>query len=267
VAQNTKKPVEQTIAHFRECGWMRVPHAFGSEAAAAMRDAVWDALAAIGIYRGRPSTWTVKRPVRLQHLKVDPVFRAVGSKILFAAIDAVLEGRTYKAPGDWGAFFIAFPSNAEWGIATSGWHLDANYMSPLWPMGGVKTHALFSDIVPRGGGTQIVSGSHRLVHKWFKEHPPPSSARGAELRKLLQSNPYIRDLHTEGDPDARIARFMEHAEEVDGVPLQVVENTGEAGDVILLHPLVLHVAAPNNSVDPRFMLSGGVTTDMWGFGA
>jgi len=32
----------------------------------------------------------------------------------------------------------------------------------------------------------------------------------------------------------------------------------------LLHPLVLHVAAPNKSAGPRFLPSGGVTIDMWG---
>ena len=96
-----------------------------------------------------------------------------------AAIDAVLEGRVYEAPKNWGACFIAFPGNAEWGVPTSGWHIDANYTSPLWPTGGVKTHALFGDIAPRGGGTQIVSGSHRFVHKWFRENPPPTGATSA----------------------------------------------------------------------------------------
>ena len=52
--------------------------------------------------------------------------------------------------------------------------------------------------------------------------------------------------------------------EVDGIPLQVVDNMGTAGDVILLHPLTLHVAAPNNGAAPRFLLSGAVTTDMHG---
>jgi hypothetical protein len=37
---------------------------------------------------------------------------------------------------------------------------------------------------------------------------------------------------------------MKRVEEVDDIPLQVVENTGVAGDVILLHPLTLHVARP-----------------------
>ena len=68
-----------------------------------------------------------------------------------------------------------------------------------------------------------------------------------------------------GPGDERVERFMGRAEVVDGVPLQVVETIGEAGDVYLLHPLVLHVAAPNNAAEPRFMLSGGITTDMWGW--
>jgi hypothetical protein len=50
---------------------------------------------------------------------------------------------------------------------------------------------------------------------------------------------------------------MERAEEHDGVSLQVVENIGAAGDVIVLHPLVLHVATRNNGSAPRFLLSGG----------
>ena len=257
MAQNVKSE-EQTFAHFREFGWMRVPQAFDAGAAAAMRQA--------GIHRDQPSTWTVERPPHLQRLKKDPAFRAVGSKALLAAIDAVLEGRAYDVPSDWGALFLAFPSDADWGVPARGWHVDANYTSPLWPTGGVKTHALLGDILPRGGGTQIVSGSHRLVHAWFQENPAPAGARSADLRKLLQLHPYIRDLHLEADPRVRIARFVEQVETVDGVPLQVIENTGRAGDVILLHPLVLHVAAPNTSSEPRFLLSGGVTTDMWGWG-
>ena len=59
---------------------------------------------------------------------------------------------------------------------------------------------LFGDIGPRCGGTQILSGSHRLIHDWFRDHPPPPGARSADMRRLLQSHPYIRDLHTPGDP-------------------------------------------------------------------
>ena len=86
------------------------------------------------------------------------------------------------------------------------------------------------------------------------------------MRKLLQGHLYIRDLHAAGHPAGRIARFMDRTEAADGIPLRVVENTGAAGDVILLHPLVMHVAARNTGTAPRFLLSGSITTDMAGWG-
>jgi ectoine hydroxylase-related dioxygenase (phytanoyl-CoA dioxygenase family) len=58
---------------------------------------------------------------------------------------------------------------------------------------------------------------------------------------------------------------MNRAEIHDGIALQVVELSGSAGDVFLLHPLTMHAAAPNAGSAPRFMLSGGVTSDMWGW--
>ena len=115
---------------------------------------------------------------------------------------------------------------------------------------------MFGDVEPRAGGMNIISGSHRLVHQWFVDHPPRPGARGAELRASLHRHPYMRDLCTPGDARARIGRFHERVEEVDGVPLQVVENTASAGDVILMHPLLLH-APPTTHLGsaPRFLLN------------
>jgi hypothetical protein len=265
VASSAALPFDETLAHFRQRGWMRVPQAFTAEEASAMREVVWRALADAGIQRALPSTWKIERPSHLQRLKRDPVFQAVGSVRLRAAIDEIFAGRPYPEPVTWGAFFIAFPADEVWSVPSSGWHIDANYTSALWPVGGVKTFAHFGDVLPRGGGTLILSGSHRLVYQWFKDNPPPPGARGADMRRLLQSHPYIRDLHRKGDTGERIARFMARVETVDGVALQVVENTSLAGDAIIAHPLLLHVAAPNNTAQPRFMLSGGVTTDQWGW--
>ena len=230
-----------------------------------MRDVAWDGLLDMGIQRDASTTWTVERPTKLQKLKDEPAFNAVGSRRLLAAIDAVLETKAYEKPKRWGAIFVAFPTKEVWGVPPSGWHIDANYSSQLWPPKGVQTHALFGDIAPRSGASQVLSGSHRLIHKWFKDHPPPADARSADMRKSLQGHPYVRDLHTEGDREARIDRFMNRVEELDGIPLQVVETTGMAGDVILLHPLTPHVAAPNNGAAPRFLLSGAVTTDIYGW--
>lgn len=257
---------DSSFEHFRNHGWMRVC-AFGTQEALRMRNTVWQALSAIGIQQDRPDTWTVERPTHLQHLKADPVFKAIGSPALFTAIDCIFAGRSYQRPKDWGAFFVAFPSAKTWCVPSSGWHIDANYVSSLWPAGGVKTFTLLGDVVPRGGGTLVLSGSHRLVHSWFQNNPPPVGARSADMRNLLQLHPYIADLHRAGEPEDRIARFVDQPEQVDGIPLRVIEMTGGAGDVFLLHPLVLHVAAPNNAPEPRFLLSGGITTDLWGWGS
>ena len=244
---------------------MRVRQAFSVDAAAAMRDVVWAGLAGAGIRRDAPSTWTIERPTGLQTLKTDPVFGAVGGERLLATVGDILGTQSYEKPKNWGALFIAFPSEGDWEVPASGWHTDANYRSQLWPPKGVAIHSLFGDILPRSGATLILSGSHRLIHQWFQQNPAPAGAKSADMRKLLQRHPYIRDLHTEGDAEARIARLMFQAEEVDGIPLQVIENTGAAGDVILLHPLLMHVAARNTGAAPRFLLSGGITTDMAGW--
>jgi hypothetical protein len=265
VANSIPESSERFIAHFHDHGWVRIRGAFDAEAARAMRDSVWRALENVGMHRDRPSTWTMERPPHLQHLKDDPAFQKVGTSTLLSAIDAILGAVPYKKPKNWGAFFLAFPCKAPWRIPTSGWHIDAYYASQLLPVRGVKTFALFGDIAPRGGGTLMVSGSHRLVHMWFQDSPPPRGARSVQMRRLLQMQPYVRDLHSPGDAEERMERFMRRVEDVDGIPLQVVEATGDAGDVILMHPLVMHVAAPNNAIEPRFMISGGVTTDMWGW--
>jgi len=257
-------PNPDTIEHFCDYGWMRVRAAFSTDEAAAMRTAVWRALADVGIREDDPATWTRERPNHLQHLKDDAVFQAVGSPRLLEAIDAALEGQAYQRPKQWGAFFLAFPSRHPWNVPSRGWHIDANYLSALSPPAGVRTHALFGDVTLRAGGTLIVSGSHRLVHKYFKDHPPPTRTRGAEYRKRLHGHPYIGELHAEGNAGERVARFMDRAEEHGGISLQVIENTGSAGDVILLHPLLLHVATPNAGSRPRFLLSGGIDLpSMW----
>jgi hypothetical protein len=40
---------------------------------------------------------------------------------------------------------------------------------------------------------------------------------------------------------------------VEGVPLRVVELTGEPGDMVFCHPVMVHCGAPNRGTRPRFM--------------
>jgi hypothetical protein len=226
---------------------------------------VWQGLARDGIERDDPTTWTVERPTHLQGLRNHPVFREIASPTVLEAIDAILEGRPYPAPKDWGSLFIAFPTPQPWRLPAGGWHIDAKYTSPLRPAGGVRTFALLGDVAAHAGATLVMSSSHRLVHRWFRERPPPAGARSADMRKLLLAHPYFHDLQTEGEALERIDRFMNSAERSGDISLQVTELTGSAGDVFLLDPLTMHAAAPNAGTAPRFLLSGGVTNDQWGW--
>ena len=256
---------DSSLEHFRTFGWVRIPGAFSAGDAAAMCDVIWAGLAKVGVLRDDPSTWTKERPEHLQHLKSDPAFRAIGSARTANAIDTALEGQPWEMPSDWGAFFLQFPTGSEWSVPSSGWHLDGNYTGRLAPPCGVLVHAMLNDVGPRCGGVNILSGSHRLVHKWFSENVPPAGARAAQLRRSLERHPYLKDLCSPGDIQGRIARFHEHVEEVDGLPLQVIENTAAAGDVILMHTLLLHAAAPDAHLgtQPRFVLSKGFQERYW----
>jgi hypothetical protein len=48
--------------------------------------------------------------------------------------------------------------------------------------------------------------------------------------------------------------------DVDGVPMRVVELTGEPGDMVFCHPAVVHCAAPNCGDRPRFMRIAALMT-------
>ena len=54
-------------------------------------------------------------------------------------------------------------------------------------------------------------------------------------------------------PADRVSAFMESEALVEGVPLRVVELTGEPGDMVFCHPLIVHCAAPSRGTAPRFM--------------
>lgn len=242
--------------HFADRGYVRVSGAFTARQAEAMRAAVWNHLEHRGIRRDDPSTWTVESPDQLQELKQHQAFRAVGSERSTGAIDQLLGTAGWRRPSDWGACFILFPTERAWTVSNNTWHADHDYTESLDPPRELKVHTLFGDVEPRAGGMQILAGSHQVVAAFLDTHPPSPKARAAQIRKaVMRSHPYLAGLEQEGDPGERIRAYMEQDEEVEGVPLRVVELTGEAGDVVLIHPLVLHTRPTNAGRAPRFMLN------------
>lgn len=105
---------------------------------------------------------------------------------------------------------------------------------------------------PRGGGTLVLTGSHRLVAPYLSLG---ETFRLDRVRTLLAAHPWLRGLWKPGDGGDRIQRYMNDGTIIDGVPLRVVELTGEPGEVILMHSDTFHAAAPNRLTEPRTMLT------------
>lgn len=244
------------LASLLEQGYLRVPGVFSADEAAAMRDDVWRELARqYAISKFDRATWRVEAPSHLQRLKRSPAFSAVGGATLRDALISVLG--SFVAPKDWGALFVLFPvPGAVRDVPLGTWHVDAPYSTPVSPVCGVRVLALFGDVLPGAGGTGVVAGSHRVLSAFAATQPSDVLAKNARARRaLMRSHPWLAALSRPGDPSARMQRFMCDGDEIFGVHVRVVELSGSAGDVFLLHPGLLHARPVNAGDAPRFMTS------------
>jgi ectoine hydroxylase-related dioxygenase (phytanoyl-CoA dioxygenase family) len=109
----------------------------------------------------------------------------------------------------------------------------------------VTVFAFLNAVAPRGGGTVVLSGSHRLVN----HHIATTGVwRPADVKAALAAaHSWLREVW-----DGR--RRPDDEAVLDGVPAAVRELTGEPGDVVLMHPRTLHTPAPNTAAGPRMML-------------
>jgi hypothetical protein len=111
-------------------------------------------------------------------------------------------------------------------------------------------------VAPRSGGTMILSGSPRLLIQ--QERRIPANQRrnldAGTRDRLYRCHSWLMALTGQApSPADRIAAFMNGETIVGGVPLRVVELTGEPGDMVFCHPAMVHCSAPNRGVRPRFM--------------
>jgi hypothetical protein len=242
------------LEEFGATGLLRLAGAFPQTAAETMCGRLWEFLASqYAIDRGEPSTWTVEQPARFQPVTHSGAFRAVGGGPLCAALDALLGPGQWERPRWWGRPLVTFPRDGPWALPTRAWHFDCMPVSA--GERPVQFFALLSQVRPRGGGTLVLTGSHRLVAPYLSLG---EAFRLGRVRTSLAAHPWLRDLWKPGDDGDRIQRYMNDGTIIDGVPLRVVELTGEPGDVILMHSDCFHSAAPNRLTRPRMMLTGMV---------
>jgi phytanoyl-CoA dioxygenase PhyH len=248
------------VAAFEERGHLRLRGVFPRDVALQMQRRMWDELQAdFGIDPDDRDTWCQPRR-SLRRAKWDPLQRAVATDSLVGAIDTLLGAGRWELPTNWGVVLVTFPdrTGGEWTLPTSGWHYDFGLDDAATSPSGLLVFTFFSSVASRGGGTLIVEGSHRLLRR-FSESLSPDERRSdhqALRRRFLRHEPWLRALAGNGPaPEDRLGYFMGESRDVREVPVRVIELTGDPGDAILCHPLILHVAAPNRSDRPRFMRS------------
>jgi hypothetical protein len=116
------------------------------------------------------------------------------------------------------------------------------------PQSGDSLRVLWDRQRQSGNGTLLIQ-QERLISA--------DQRRGsiATLRERFhRSHPWIMALTGQvPSPADRIAAFMDRETIVEGVPLRVVELTGEPGDMVFCHPVMVHCVAPNRGTRPRFM--------------
>lgn len=220
-----------------------------------MESRVWSWLARkYGVERDDPATWAVANPTGLQGLKSHAVFDAIGGETLCAALDALVGPGRWQRPREWGGFLVNFPSAGPWCVPSRVWHTDFDFRGPADPPSGALVFSYLSDVPAGAGGTLAVAGSHRVIERFVATRPsagrePMKTTRTA----FMASDPWLRELAEQDHAPDRTERLTRPGAVVAGVPVRVVELTGEAGDVVIGHPWLLHAGAPNCGAAPRFM--------------
>ena len=111
-----------------------------------------------------------------------------------------------------------------------GWHKDGDFFRHFLdsPEQGLLTIVIWSDIEPHSGGTFVATDSVQPIARLLANHPEGLLPGAAGFGALVD----------------RCSRF--------------VELTGRTGDVVLLHPYILHSASYNPSGRPRFITNPAV---------
>jgi len=244
---------EAGLASFRESGYLRLPAAFPAEAAEVMAGEVWEELAREhGIERADPATWRPP-PRSPRGAKASPRNREVLSERFLGAISDLLGDDDWRRPPTWGGFLVTFPQQpgTAFQVPTDGWHWDGD------PDGrGLLIFSFYSRVEAGGGGTCIVSGSHRLVREFGASLGPEEAGQPHRVhrKRFPQRDPWLAELWGRApDLGERVERFAGRETDVRGVPCRVVELTGEPGDVVFCNLGMLHCANPNRAEVPRLM--------------
>ena len=132
---------------------------------------------------------------------------------------------------------VVEPSEA-WEWENRRWHIDGD-------TGRIDTHQsvvvlpMVTPIAPGGGGTALLKGSHTTVARWLHDAGEWGVGNHRRIRTIVERAVAERGLSA------------------------VVEATGEAGDVLLMHPLLVHAVNDARRVTFKQQPSGAGEPPRW----
>jgi hypothetical protein len=245
---------QEQLAIFNAQGFVRLTGAFTASEAKAMEDRLWQALAnKHGVCRADTSTWQVPAGMGLQSLRASRVFDPILGGALRAALEHLLGAGCWQPPRHGASFLVAFPQRP--GIRSrANFHTDFPYALPATRLCGALVFAFIGSVPPATGGTLVLAGSHQLIARFLETRPHLKRLKMKVTRTaLLDSDPYLRSLRGSWTDEDWVAALPFEEADVSGLPVRMVELTGQPGDVIIGHPWLLHSGAPNRGKQPRFM--------------
>ena len=213
---------QEDITHFIENGYLLVKNVFSPELAAKINLMVWEKL------DERPddtSTWH-KPLVWLREVFKNDIVDQIHTKRYFDVIDDLCGEDRWFAHTGAGVWPILFPGFSDsWCVPEENWHVEGNWFhhhlnSSEQGLIGIQ---LFTDIQPGGGGTGIRVGSHRYTARVLAEAEP----NGLDEHELCN----------------KVIPLTKH--------LPLIEITGNAGDILFIHPFTLHGSSTNLSKQVR----------------
>jgi hypothetical protein len=225
---------EEQIAHFLDHGHVVIhdcfPRAFAEDwTANAFRRLEYDP--------NDPATWQ-QEIVHMPATQRAPM-PEIAPKAWQAACE-LLGGEERVSPCSWGdSMIVNLRKGADqpWqppSPAVGGWHKDGDFFRHFLdsPEQGLLTIVIWSDIAPQGGGTFAAGDSVGPVARLLAAHPEGVLPQGA--------------------PEASFGSLI-------GQCREFVELTGRIGDVVLIHPFLLHASSQNHSGKARFITNPPVS--------
>ena len=218
---------EAEARHFLEKGYVVLRGCFTKKAAAAW---IAEAYERLGCDPRDPKTWREEKcalPGTRGVVVADFAPRAWEALCgLAGGEERLLGGRTKQTWSN--SFIVKFPcgdlraSRIPLRERAWSWHKDGEDLQFLDSANGPLMYVYWSDVKPNGGGTVILPESLGPVARHFAAHPEGADKKKLDVKSIVRSC---------GD---------------------LVELTGSAGDVILVHPNMLHSESRNIAGAPRF---------------